>query len=654
MNLGAVLPPARSLSARVTGFLMLTLAIGLLAIGATLYLSWQLEGGAAAINAAGSLRKQTYQLGLSMQEYVATRDPALKARILDERDTFTATLDLLQHGDPARPLYLPQDAEVRQVFARIRQHYDASIARWANDVLQGRRLPGWTDLRADSDRFVGEVNALVTLVEEYNARRTFWLRLSQLMLIAMAVAGCTAQIYLMFLLIFRPLERLQDGMQRMASRDLSVRLPVETRDEFGALAEGFNHMADRLAESYGTLEARVAEKTAALNEQNRELSLLYGSTVWLNENHPAQELCRGFIERLREWFGADAGSVRVLDPAQQNANLMVADHLPEVLLDAPHCRQIEDCLCGAVVQQNSAVIHDFRKGVPHGFPRDCEKQGFDQVTAFPVRARQAQAGLMQTGYFSLYFREPHPFSARELQLLDSLGNHLGNALENLRLAASERELAVTQERNLLAQGLHDSIAQGLSFLNLQVQMLEDCLARDNLDEARDIVPLLHAGVQESYDDVRDLLLNFRSRLGEGDLNTALEATVAKFRRQTGMKVSFTSSGHGVPLPPDEQIQILFILQEALSNVRKHALGADQVTVSYVEGPDLQLTVHDNGPGFDAALLAERAERHVGLRIMQERAARVGATLTIESAAGVCLRLVLPESQRHKPSRNEHV
>ncbi|WP_043649048.1 HAMP domain-containing protein [Chitinilyticum litopenaei] len=649
MKFGDALLQRQRLSTRVVSFLMLTLLVGLSAIGATLYLSWQLEGGAAAINTAGSLRKQTYQLGLSMQEYATDRNPQLKQRILDERNTFSATLDLLQRGDPARPLYLPGDERVRQVFARIRQQYDSQIARWADDVLQGRRLPAWTDLRSDSDHFVAEVDHLVSLVEQYNERRTLLLRLSQLVLIAMAIAGCVAQIYLMFLLIFRPLERLQLGMQRMAQRDLTVRLPVETRDEFGELAEGFNRMADRLSESYATLEARVDDKTAALNGQNRELALLYGTAAWLNEPHAAQALCRGFIERMREWFQADAASVRVLDPAQQNAHLMVADHLPEVMLDAPQCRQINDCLCGAVVQQNSAVIHDFRKGAPASAARECEQQGFAQVTAFPIRARQEQ-----TGYFNLYFQTPHQFTARELQLLDTLGHHLGNALENLRLAASERELAVTQERNLLAQGLHDSIAQGLSFLNLQVQMLEDSLKRDSLDEAREIVPLLHAGVQESYDDVRDLLLNFRSRLGEGDLNGALESTVAKFRRQSGLKVSFTSSGHGVPLPPDEQIQILFILQEALSNVRKHALGADQVTVTYVEGPDLLLSVHDNGPGFDPALLAERAERHVGLRIMQERAARVGATLHVESGCGVTVRLCLPEEQRHKIPRKDHV
>ncbi|TDR79688.1 type IV pili methyl-accepting chemotaxis transducer N-terminal domain-containing protein [Paludibacterium purpuratum] len=643
-----VLPQWRRLSVRVVGFLLLTLLIGLTAIGATLYLSWQLEGGAAAINAAGSLRKQTYRLALSLEEYTAAPDPALRLRIVNDLGVFEHTLTQLKNGDPTRPLYLPHDETVHLAFDRIRAHYQAEILPPAQAVLAGRNGPARADLRVRADDFVGQIDGLVTLVEHYNERRTLLLQASQVMLIAMAIAGCTAQIYLMFLLIFRPLERLSEGMRRMASRDLSVRLPVETRDEFGALTQGFNHMADRLSDSYATLEARVQDKTAILNEQNRELSLLYGITAWLNENFDAQELCQGFVEHLRTWFGAAAASVRVTDPAGQQAHLLAADRLPDVLIDAPECRQIDDCLCGQVVRSNGAVIKDFRMGVPEGFPASCTRLGFAQVSAFPVRARQ-----QQTGFFTLHFQTPHAFSPREMQLLDSLGNHLGNALESLRLAASERELAVTQERNLLAQGLHDSIAQGLSFLNLQVQMLDDALKRSALDEARTIVPLLHTGVQESYDDVRDLLHNFRARLDENDLRSALEAAVGKFRRQTGLHVDFTATGHGLPLPTDLQIQVLFILQEALSNVRKHAQGADRVEVHYAEGPMLSLVIRDNGPGLDPARMAERSERHVGLRIMHERAARLGATLTIESGPGVTVSLSRPEPSRGAMPRNDH-
>jgi two-component system nitrate/nitrite sensor histidine kinase NarX len=230
-------------------------------------------------------------------------------------------------------------------------------------------------------------------------------------------------------------------------------------------------------------------------------------------------------------------------------------------------------------------------------------------------------------------------------LLETLGQLLGTAIENLRLAAREREMAISEERNLVAQGLHDSIAQGLNFLNLQVQMLDSSVRAQRFDEVADIVPALRAGVQESYEDVRELLLNFRSRLEEDDLNAALRKTVDKFAAQTGTETGFAAAGSGgAPIPREVQLQILFIAQEALSNVRKHA-GASRVRVTVEDGADFLLSISDNGVGFDIG--ASRDDAHVGLYIMRERAQRIGAALEIDSrpGAGTTVRLRLAQAQR---------
>lgn len=92
-------------------------------------------------------------------------------------------------------------------------------------------------------------------------------------------------------------------------------------------------------------------------------------------------------------------------------------------------------------------------------------------------------------------------------LLENLGRHFGAAIENMRLAALDQQMAVAQERNILAQNLHDSIAQTLSFVNLQVQMLEGALKDQNSEQIDDGIKQIKAGVQECYDDVRELLLN---------------------------------------------------------------------------------------------------------------------------------------------------
>ena len=91
----------------------------------------------------------------------------------------------------------------------------------------------------------------------------------------------------------------------MAKGEFDVRLPVESRDEFGVLARGFNDMAEHLQESYRTLEGRVAEKTRSLAEQNGRLATLYEMTAFLNAPNTLEGLCRGFLARLRAATGAD-------------------------------------------------------------------------------------------------------------------------------------------------------------------------------------------------------------------------------------------------------------------------------------------------------------------------------------------------------------
>jgi two-component system nitrate/nitrite sensor histidine kinase NarX len=159
--------------------------------------------------------------------------------------------------------------------------------------------------------------------------------------------------------------------------------------------------------------------------------------------------------------------------------------------------------------------------------------------------------------------------------------------------------------------------------------------------------LLRTGVEESYQDVRELLNNFRAKLEPGSLRVAIEDTVERFRRQTGCEVTLQiNSAEGSPLAPDQQLQTLFILQEALSNVRKHA-RASHVQVQVDNLRDFKLLVRDDGEGYDPAEVAQRGEEHVGMRIMRERAARMNALIHMDSAPGqgASVSLTLPASER---------
>lgn len=627
----------RSIATRIVSASLVALAIALVMIGGTLWLSWQLEGGAAAINDAGSLRMRTYRMALALEA-----QPVERARAKADIDQIDSTLASLLHGDPARPLVLPSERPIRGQYETVLRRWRTALKAQALAAANGDASAAIA-LKRGVDDFVGEINRLVSLIEHDNARKTDWLRLSQGVLIAIAIVGTVAMIYLLYLWIIRPVLRLQAGIGELASRRFDVRLPIETQDEFGVLARGFNAMADELQGVYGDLERRVREKTAQLAAQNLELATLYETSAFLSQPGSVEQQCRGFLQRLMQRFEAEGSSLRVLDPVDSRLHLVVAEGMGADVLNSTQCMQAHDCLCGDAVRSGVAIVRDFRKAPRHQIYK-CEEAGFLGIASFRIASPQAALGS-----FSLHFKHEKALSPAEMQLLETLGQQLGTALENARLAARERLLAVSEERNLVARGLHDSIAQSLNFLNLQVQMLDRVLDAVPHREAAQILPLLKAGVEESYNDVRELLANFRTRLGDADIEQVLKTTVTKFRDQAGLETVFAYTGTGAPLQDEQKLQVIFILQEALSNVRKHA-HATQVVVRVANEQDFTLEIQDNGCGFELnpeSVQGDAGLKKVGLHIMQERAERLAAHLLIDSAlgAGTRVRLVLPHDAR---------
>ncbi len=632
------------LSTRIISLSLVALLVVLGMISGTLWLSWKLEGAGAAINDAGSLRMRANRVAIELTLAHAGRPNQLAQQIA----TLDATLAQLRRGNPSRPLFLPDEPAIHHQLAAVTRAWNETMKPLARASLANAAIVPVPYVAALPE-FVDEADRLVRMIEQDNARKTDLLRLSQASLAAIACMGTVAVIYLLYLWIILPVLRLQDGLRRMAAREFSLRLPVESRDEFGTLTEGFNRMAGELQDLYQDLETRVRNKTAELARHNRDLETLYDLTAFLGQPNDAQAMCGGFLERVMRQFDADGGSVRATDPDDAKLHLLVSAGLPDALTEAERCMDIDACHCGTATQQPVMVIADLR-GVTGRLPLTpsrCAMHGFPGLAAFRIETPRGVLGV-----FSLHFRKPRLLSASERQLLETLGQHLGVALDHLRLSATARQLAVVEERNLVAQGLHDSIAQGLNFLNLQVQLLDGAVGRDDLAETREIVPLLRHGVEESYQDVRELLLNFRTRLTPGELRRAVEDTLARFRRQsrTEAVLDIDGAAGGPPLQPEQQLQVLFILQEALSNVRKHAQAA-HVRVSLRNGRDFLLVVEDDGEGFDPAELASGGEAHVGLRIMRERAARLAAHLTIDArpGGGTRIALTLPHEARSAPA-----
>jgi two-component system nitrate/nitrite sensor histidine kinase NarX len=534
--------------------------------------------------------------------------------------SFDDALALLRSGDPERPLFVPWDDTVRARFATVEQDWSAFRSQWAGPA------PGdTTALRTQAAAFVEHIDALVNAIEAHMSRWTALQHLLQTAVLVLAVMGGATLLLTGYRFVLEPVSQLKRAIERLQAGDFSARVGGHSSDEFGTLAAGFNELAEHLQSMYRNLEAKVAEKTSELQEKGERLQALYDMSTLIASATTLEELSSGFTRRIAQVAHADAVALRWSDEGNQRYLLLASQGLPAAMVEAEQCLMAGDCHCGlpqAAPGVRVIPIHT----LPKGSLQHCARADFETVVSLPIRLHERTMGEL-----NLFYNAQVSPSQAEQSLLDALVSHLSAAMENLRLDGLAKEAAVSQERNLLARELHDSIAQSLAFLKIQVQLMRDALASGHAARIQAVLGEIDTGVRESYGDVRELLVHFRTRANGERIEPALQTTLRKFEHQSGVKASLRMHGQGLPLTPDLQIQVLHILQEALSNVRKHA-HAGQVWLDVQQQPRWRFEVRDDGIGFEADDPG-RSETHVGLRIMAERAERIGATLEVISTPG---------------------
>jgi two-component system nitrate/nitrite sensor histidine kinase NarX len=602
-----------------TPFLLLVF----IATAATLWVSWQLDGGAAAVNEAGRMRMQSYRMSLSVGTGETSQLP-------DQTAEFERSLATLKKGDPERPLFVPWDDDTNQRFAVVEADWAHYHAQWIH-----ANPTSFAALRADTVAFAAHIDAFVNSIEVHIAQWTALLHLLQMSMLASVIVGAAVLLYTGYLFVLEPVGQLKQAIEKIQSGDFDARVERVSSDEFGTLADGFNGMAEHLQSMYKNLESKVAEKTLLLQEKSERLESLYEVTNLVAKAASLDALAQGFAQSIAKISHADGVALRWSNQGGQRHLMLAAHGLPAAMVDAEQCIYSGECHCGAAVVGTTLNVIPIRDMSPASLTH-CARAGFETVVTVPVQLHEQVMGEVDLFYHAR--TSPTP---AECSLLEALSSHLASGMENLRLNALEKEAAVSQERHLLARELHDSIAQSLAFLKIQVQLMRDALKTQDATEVANILEEIDAGVKESYGDVRELLLHFRTRTNTEDIEPALATTLQKFEHQSGVKTTLTMQGHGLPLAPDVQIQVLHIVQEALSNVRKHA-RASQVWLDVQQQPNWRIEVRDDGIGFNPDN-GQLDETHVGMRIMTERAERIGATIEVMStpSRGSSVVLTLP-------------
>lgn len=589
------------------------LVVALISIGLTLWVTWKLGGGAAALNEAGRMRMQTWRLTSAVQANLA------ETEINALTQEFDRSMLLLKNGDASRPLFVPWDKEAINRYTEVER-------LWHEQKIHFTIQPSWPhhQLVEYSVEFVNAVDRFVLSIEAQMANLTALLNLFQFVMMALAIGGAVVMLYTGYLYVINPLSNLRNGLLKLESAQFSVRVDVASNDEFGQVASGFNRMAATLQSLYGNLEAQVATKTRRIAAQKERLEGLYGVSVFLAQANELSELTQGFSQRVRKLMKADAIALRWSGEDASKFLLLASDEFPQIMKDEENCLMAGACACGnPTLDARTRVIPIMNSDIAP--LQHCARIGYESLISVPVRMQNKVLGEID-----LFYKSQINLAAEEVALMDTLASHLATAVEGMRVVVLDREAAIAGERSLLARELHDSIAQSLAFLKIQVQLLRSAITKQNSKSTDLALNELDSGLKESIADVRELLLHFRTRTQADDIERAVQETLQKFQHQTGLHVKRQATGEGLPLPQDVQIHVLHVLQEALSNIRKHA-NANSVVIEIHKGDPWRFLVRDDGVGFDSH--NNRSEINIGLKIMQERANQIGATVDITSLVG---------------------
>jgi signal transduction histidine kinase len=240
------------------------------------------------------------------------------------------------------------------------------------------------------------------------------------------------------------------------------------------------------------------------------------------------------------------------------------------------------------------------------------------------------------------FDEPREFDDEQVALAQGIANAVAPAIENARLYGQVEQMAALEERTRLAREIHDELAQTLGAIKFRASLTTDLLDSGRQAEVRQGTIAVRDMADAAYTQVREAIFNLRSitSLGAGGLQT-LQAYLDNYRRQYGLDVRLEADGQAVAaLGGNTGVQVIRIIQEALSNVRKHG-QTDRAWVRIGrQDSEVLVTIKDGGQGFRPAAAPGEESQHFGLRFMHERAAKVGGTLVVESTPGQGTKVVL--------------
>jgi signal transduction histidine kinase len=372
----------------------------------------------------------------------------------------------------------------------------------------------------------------------------------------------------------------------------------------------------------------VDEMHDRLQRQNRELLALHSAGLDVTADLSLDVVLKKVVEQATSLVGAKYGALSVVDREGRILQFITSGITPEqrAAIGPP---PVGHGLLGVVLREGQRLrLPDIgRHPQSYGFPPNHPPM--KSLLAVPVPCKSPFLG-------NLYLTEKFgsaEFSSDDEETLERFALQAALAIDNAHLHQQVADLAVAEERIRIAHEMHDGLAQLLGYVNTKVQAAELYLKREKTEEAAVQLRDLASAARQAYGDVRESIVGLRTLPdARKTLSDVLQEYLERWQEMSGIQTSLTID-NDVPLKPTVELQLVRIVQEALTNVRKHSRGSTaRVEIRRRDG-NLVATIADNGVGFSSGARPRGQHPQFGLTTMRERAEGIGGTLTIESTPG---------------------
>jgi two-component system nitrate/nitrite sensor histidine kinase NarX len=410
---------------------------------------------------------------------------------------------------------------------------------------------------------------------------------------------------------------------------LRLRLPTDVRRSDLLAARTLDSIGEQLG-----CAIQIAQLVDDLQRRKHEGHGFYDVLLRISNQNPLEDVLGAVVKHAQELLSCDEAMLCLTDEAFRSVNIRET-------CDGPRHHAGGGSACFSSTDGRCHHIHGRADACPSwALPE------WGATLAVPVGGATGTQGQIWVAR-----QADDPFGARDRAFLDALSGLAAIAITSAKMRESERHAAILAERERIAREMHDSLAQVLGVTHLQLRALDSRAAVRAAPRLAAELCQLADICEEAYRDVREAILGLResSRADRGLLES-LEVYVEKYTQQSGIETTLDSTlDRDPPISPSSEIQVIRVIQEALTNVRKHS-GASSAVVRIAQSPtSITFLVEDDGHGFDPDVTLAGADGF-GTTTMRERMRLLGGRLTVDSAPGQGTRIVaeVPLSAQIQP------